>query len=63
MFLLFLSVVSEAVFARSYLLSLNAFIYFITFFFKTLWDENLCGGWSQSFLLLLFSYDVVVEWS
>lgn len=59
MFLLFLPVVPEALFARSYLLSPNACI---LFFLKTLWDENLRGGWSQFFFkLFFFSYAVVLE--
>lgn len=57
MFLLFLPVVPETLFARSYLLSPNACI-----FFKTLWDENLRGGWSQYFLKF-FLYAVVLEYS
>lgn len=34
-----------------------------SFFFKTLWDENLRGGWSQSFFFIIFSYAVVLEQS
>lgn len=57
MFLLFLPVVPEVLFARSYLLSPNACIIFL----KTLWDENLRGGWSQYFFFICLWFKSILN--
>ena len=62
MFLLFLSVVPEAMFARSALLSPNACILFFFFLKKRHCGMKICMvGGHNFFFFLIFSYAVVLE--